>query len=258
MMRNIKSQKGFSLVEVLIAILVSSIVMGAIMLSFRTGLYSSVGIDAKVSAQQDVRAVLEMMALEIGMASYNPNSTLNIWRSTTGDCTAEATNQDLVRKGIQSATNNSITIQMDVNANGTIRTATDDQNEIITYTYDSANRRITRSTNCGNDFDILGCIDANSDGSCDNNSTLRSVRVINDANTPIFRYFNGNGTAFIPNMGLPTCVNEGAVNDHICNIRRIDITLVVESDIIDPMTKQRGKMIYSTSVILRNHAVTAF
>ena len=82
----------------------------------------------------------------------------------------------------------------------------------------------------------------------------RSVRVINDANgngvfdaatdIPVFTYFDGAGNQ-IPFASLPA---------NIPNIRRIDITLQVETDEITPDTGQRRKMIYSTSVIVRNHA----
>jgi hypothetical protein len=40
----------------------------------------------------------------------------------------------------------------------------------------------------------------------------------------------------------------------IPDIRRIDITLVVDTEFVDPNTNQRRRMIYSTSVIPRNHA----
>lgn len=243
------NKNGFTLVEVLLSVLISTIVMAAITMSLRSGLQSSVGIDTKVSAQQDTRAALEIMAMEIGMASYKlPIFGNNIWRNPA-NCNAESNNLD--RRGIQIANSNSITVQMDINDNGEI-SPPNNPNETIEYIYDASNQRITRSTNCGPHFDLIGCVDANGDGRCDNNGSLRTVRVINDAATPVFRYFYGNGVPFTPNPTLTTC-DPITPNRHICNIRRIDITLLVESDIIDPMTKQRGRMIYSTSVIPRNH-----
>ena len=250
---------GFTLVEIMLAIAIGLIIIGAISLSLRSGLYSSAGIEAKTTAQQEVRAAIEMMALEIGMASYNPTFTsAAIWRNPA-DCQNQSANP--LRKGIQVATADSLTIEMDINNNSFIsKDPTDpgnpdnNPNEIFAYVYDAANQRITRSTNCGGNFDLIGCIDANGDGTCDNNDTFRSVRVINDANTPVFRYFNGTGTEFAPNPALTTCIQNPA-NAHICNIRRIDITLAVESDVIDPMTKQRHKLIYSVSVNPRNHAI---
>lgn len=42
----------------------------------------------------------------------------------------------------------------------------------------------------------------------------------------------------------------------IPNIRRVDITLGVETDEVDPNTQQGRRMIYSSSVIVRNHSIT--
>ena len=43
---------------------------------------------------------------------------------------------------------------------------------------------------------------------------------------------------------------------HRANEPRIDITLAVETENVDSDTNQRRRLIYSTSVIPRNHAIT--
>ena len=73
----------------------------------------------------------------------------------------------------------------------------------------------------------------------------RAVRVINTAAVPVFRYFDAQGTE-ITAAGLPA---------GIPNIARIDITLWVETEDVDPNSDQRRRMIYSTSVIPRNHVI---
>ena len=240
-----KSIKGFTLIEILFALFIGLLLMGTIYVSMISGQRSSVALEGKVTAQQDARAILEVMALEIGMASYNPNFVQNIWRNP-GDCTTESGNRTY--KGIQWADANSITVQMDIphtTSLGALRPEsgfialadpnTDDRpNEIISYVYDTANQRITRATNCGGAQSFLG----------DTTANPRSVRVVNNtAGIPLFRYFDGNGTG-ITNLpaGIP-------------NIRRIEITLVVDTEDVDPSTLQRRRMIYSTSVIPRNHAI---
>jgi prepilin-type N-terminal cleavage/methylation domain-containing protein len=242
-MNKMPNIKGFTLVEILFAITIGLLLLSAIYVAVQSGQRSSVAIEAKTAAQQDVRAALELMALEIGMASYNPTYTSNIW--TTGCNGATANN---TYKGIQFVTGytlaNAITVEMDIRGNATGTDgdgALDDSNEIISYIYDAANQRITRSTNCGSSYEFLGCTDANGDGRCDNNSTLRTVRVINNTlGIPVFQYFDGSGN----------------VTANIPDIRRIDITLAVETNTIDPNTGQRKRMIYSTSVIPRNHAIS--
>ncbi|MCJ7496359.1 MAG: prepilin-type N-terminal cleavage/methylation domain-containing protein [Deltaproteobacteria bacterium] len=249
MINNAKSVKGFTLIEILFALFIGLLLMGTVYVSMISGQKSSAALEDKVVAQQDTRAVLELMALEIGMASYNPNFVPNIWRNP-GDCTSESGNRTY--KGIQWADANSITVQMDIphtTSLGALRPEsgfialadpnTDDRpNENIAYVYDIANQRITRSTNCGSAQSFLG----------DAIGNPRSVRVINNTlipNIPMFRYFNGMGVE-IPAASLPA---------GIPNIRRIEITLAVETEDIDPNSMGRRRMIYSTSVIPRNHAI---
>jgi prepilin-type N-terminal cleavage/methylation domain-containing protein len=233
MINNAKSAKGFTLIEILFALFIGLLLLSTVYFSMISGQKSSAALEDKVVAQQDTRAVLELMAMEIGMASFNPNFVTGIWRDgPTGTCGGQALNQTY--KGMQEATANSITAEMDINENLTLG----DANETIRYVYDTANQRITRETNCGGGPQpFLGEVPG---------TQGRSVRVINNTlNIPMFRYFNGMGVE-IPAASLPA---------GIPNIRRIEITLAVETEDIDPNTNSRRRMIYSTSVIPRNHAI---
>jgi hypothetical protein len=199
---------------------------------------STVNIERKVVAGQDARAALELMALEIQMASYNPTFTTGIW-TDPADCTSVSANQKY--RGIQTATDSSITVEADVNDNGAtnqIGNPNQNPNEIITYTYDAANQYITRRTGCGGgNLSFLG--DRPTSGN------PRSVRVINTAAVPVFRYFNAQGTE-ITAAGLPAGIPD---------IARIDITLWVETEDKDASSGQRRRMVYSTSIVPRNHIV---
>jgi hypothetical protein len=61
----------------------------------------------------------------------------------------------------------------------------------------------------------------------------------------MFRYFDGLGNE----------IAAGTLPDSIPNIRRIEIILAVETEMVTPDTGTRRRMIYSTSVIPRNHAI---
>ncbi|MCX5834713.1 MAG: prepilin-type N-terminal cleavage/methylation domain-containing protein [Deltaproteobacteria bacterium] len=227
-----RNEKGFTLVELLATIGAGIIMLAAIYTAVTFGYRSSVAVERKVTAVEDARAALELMAAEIRMASYNPMFAINMWRNPVV-CDAQSPNQ--VYRGIQTATANGIVVQMDISENTTIG---DNPNEIIQYTYDVANERITRSTNCGPAEPFLGATAAS--------GNPRTVLVRNAAaGIPVFRYFNGTGTEIIPAASFPA---------RIPDIRRIDITLVVDTEFTDPNTNQRRRMIYSTSVIPRNHA----
>jgi prepilin-type N-terminal cleavage/methylation domain-containing protein len=143
--------RGFTLIEILVATAVSMIMLAAIGLAIQSTQRSTGGLERKVTAQQDVRSALELMAMEIRMASYNPTVAVNadIWRNT--DCSFPATNPTY--RGIQGATANSITIEMDISdgLGGDGQGYLTESNEIISYNYVSADpdRYITRETNCG-------------------------------------------------------------------------------------------------------------
>jgi prepilin-type N-terminal cleavage/methylation domain-containing protein len=229
-----KNHRGFTLVEILFALATGLVVMGAVYMAMITGQRSSVGIEQRISAAQDVRASLEIMSMEIGMASYNPNFVPGIWLAPAG-CANPSGSQGY--RGIQVATPTALTVEMDINENG----AVGDPNEVIAYVYENANLRITRSTNCGGAQPFLGEV-AGTQG--------RSVRVINGdpaVNIPVFRYFDNQGVEILA-ASLPAAIP---------NIRRIEIALVVETENVDPTapaSQRRQRMVYTNGVILRNHA----
>jgi len=230
-----KKHKGYTLVEMVVSIAVGMVIIVAIYAAVNMGQRSTVNVERKVAAHQDARAALELMSLEIQMASFNPTYATGVWVAP-GDCTPGSGNQNY--GGIQVATGSSITVESDVNENGVIG-GTNNPNEVITYTYDSTNQYITRSTNCsgGGDQPFLGDLPAS--------GRPRTVRVINtviNPAVPVFRYFDAQGTEITTAAG-------------ILNISRIDIILWVETEDVDPNSGQRRRMVYSTSVIPRNHVI---
>jgi prepilin-type N-terminal cleavage/methylation domain-containing protein len=238
MLRQMKEMKGFTLVELMVALAVTTVLMAAVYMAVNATQRNSSAIERKVTAQQDVKPVLDLMAMEIGMASYNPTSApnANLWVNPTGSCLAASSNPPNYR-GIQEATSNSIVVEMDIGGSaGDGDGMLGDANEVIRFNYDTGNQYITRETNCGGAQPFLGDVP----------TKTRAVRVINDTlNIPLFRYYNGTGTEIL-SAGLPA---------GIPNIRRIEITLAVETENVDPDSNQRRRLIYSTSVIPRNHAI---
>jgi prepilin-type N-terminal cleavage/methylation domain-containing protein len=221
--QHLSRNKGFTLVEILLALFVGLILLATIYFSVVSGQRSSVAIESKVVAQQDVRAILDVMALEIGMASYNPTHSLTLWDQWRGI-------RDVPNPApppANFAMDRAIRVLMDLDGTRTL--------SAITYIYDVDNQQITRDNGLGPE-PFLG----------DAAGSPRSVRVVNnDAALPVFRYFDPAGVE-IPLANLPARIPE---------IRRIEITLAVETEEIDPSTRQRRRMIYTTSVIPRNHGL---
>jgi prepilin-type N-terminal cleavage/methylation domain-containing protein len=244
--------EGFTLIEILMALFIGLVLLGAIYVSMNSGQKSSAGLERKVAAQQDVRAALEIMAMEIAMASFNPNFGSGIWRvppPLSNACTGVSANQPY--KGIQEATPTSISVEMDTGGAGPGRPSGaigDSPNEIIRYTYDTANQRILRNPNCAGDLSFLGDVAGAAQGT-------RTVRVINNSigirngkgEPAVFRYYDARNP--------PTELYPNAAPADYPNIRRIEITLGVETEEVDPSTQQRRSFIYSTSVLVKNHVL---
>jgi len=225
-------------VEIITALGVSMVLLGGIYMAINSTQRHSTSIERRVVAQQDVKPALDIIALEASMASYNPTYKTNIWVNPT-TCAFDATVSQTDR-GIQEATANSIVLEMDITGASGIDGdgVLDDANEIIRYNYDTTNQTITRSTNCGTSLPFLGATV----------SGQKTVRVINSTlGIPVFRYFNGQGNEI--------AVSGANLGGLIPNIRRIEIVLAVETEDIDTNTGQRKRLIYSTSVIPRNHAI---
>jgi prepilin-type N-terminal cleavage/methylation domain-containing protein len=232
-----KHSRGFTVVELVMAMAVGLVLLAAISTAVVSGQRSSTGIERKVTTNQDARAALEIMASEIRMASYNSLSTANLWVSQS-NCSVAA-NQTY--RGIQEATGTSITIEMDLDQNGVCGNAAD---EIIRYEYDVANLRLNReSITCTagirSPLTLLSFL-----GPINGQPEVRTVEVANGA-TPVFRYFDGRG------VEIAVATLPGAIP----NIRRIEIALLVRSADVDPNTGQKRQMAYSTSVIPRNHGI---
>jgi hypothetical protein len=203
-----------------------------------SGQKSTANVERKVYANQDARTALDFMSLEMEMASYNPRPDqlkATFWKDPLSthcpNCDASF-NQNY--RGIQQATPNAITVQMNLDSSANI---CDNPNESITYTFDAVNQYIIRSLDCGSgNAPFLGDVPGNQ----------RSLRVINTSAVPVFRYYDASNVEIASNA-LPA----GSPN-----IARIDITLWVETANIDVNSGHRRQMVYSTSVVPRNHVLS--
>jgi len=233
-------EKGFTLFEIIIALAISMVVMAAIYASVNMAQKSSSSVTKKVITQQDARAVLDIMAMEIRMASFNPNPPAST--STWDTIPTHATNAncpDLVQpcpaqtsppscktyKGIQVANTDQIHISMDLDSSGVIGDA---PNEHILYRYISVNNAIYRNVSCGGNQPILG-------GSDDS-----ETKVINDATTPLFQYFDRDGN---PAVSIP-------------DIRRIRITIIAQTKSADMLSGRVRVIPYTTDVLVKNHVLS--
>ena len=243
---NHRKEKGFTLAETLVALVVGMVLLLAIYSVVNMAQKSTTGIEGKVVAQQDARVALEIMALEIRMASYSIYADDNIWVDPV-TCNHP---QNPTYRGIRNATANSITIEMDIDDDDDNDGDVDDPpcigggNEIIAYEYLPAELRITRKTISCPGLTTAGAQPFLGPSATDPDSG--GVKVINGSlNVPLFRYYDGQGDEIDPGADLTV----------IPNIRRIAITIAAETKDADPATRQKRTLIYGTSVIPKNHGI---
>ncbi len=125
------SQEGFSLIELLVTIVLSSIVMGAIYSVYRVQTRSMKVQENRMEAQQYARSVLDLMVREIRNVGYFP----------VGACSTTPANSD----GIITADAQSFQFVYDADADNDC--AGPDEN--IAYAYAAANKDITRAVDGG-------------------------------------------------------------------------------------------------------------
>ena len=180
-----KNKKGFTLVEILIAMAVGLVIMAAIYSSMNLAQHSTASIGRKVMTQQDARAVLGLMAMEIRMVSFNRwyDSKPNLWSSVPACGAMGFAVSVKERKGIQIATANSLLVAMDLNADGIIGPPA--RNEYIFYQYNAGTGTITRNVQCGGNQPMLGGAGS---------STMIRNNLTTPAATPLFQYFDESGT----------------------------------------------------------------
>ena len=232
-----RSPNGFTIVELLIAMVVGVIIMTAIYAMVNLSQGQSAGVGRRVATQQDSRAVLDLMAMEVSMVSFNPGMTNAPW---TGNMCGVPMVPN--RKGILVANATQIGLAMDIGgkmvgaANVPSGSIGDSPNEYIVYTYDAANTAITRSTNCGTAQTILG-------GPA-SGITATGTMVRNNA-TPLFQYFGVAGTIDTPN------------DTNISLIQRIRINIIADGPVVPQGGSSKvSTRTYSTDVLVRNHAMS--
>ena len=120
--------RGYTLIELMVAIAIGMIVMASVATSFTTQTRTYSAQEQINQMEQNARGALDIMSREIKMAGYNPNGG-----SVSGVVSYSSTN---------------LTIQADLNGDGVVSLSGSDY-EQITYSYESGNKRITRQV--GND-----------------------------------------------------------------------------------------------------------
>ena len=129
-----RKEHGFTMVELLVAMAITAVVMGAVYTLYKTQQESYIAQDQVVEMQQNVRASLYQMARDMRMAGFNPQRASNVGGFVT----------QLPDDGGGTTTTNStnIAFTIDQDSNGVIDIDADD--EQIAYRLDNATNELQK------------------------------------------------------------------------------------------------------------------
>lgn len=119
----LRNQKGFTLVELLVATGLSLTVLASVATLFRAQSKTVKGQESRMEANDYVLTVLDLIVREIRNTGYFPGTACD----TTG--------------GIAAASTTGLNLQYDKNSDG----ACSGDDEVIAFAYDSTNKNVTRN-----------------------------------------------------------------------------------------------------------------
>ena len=126
-------ESGFSLVELLVAMTIGTVVLGAMYNVFTVQNKTFSIQEQIVEMQQNARAAMDMMSREIRMAGYDPVE-INFDSNPSNNFSGVTVNASQLQ------------IQADLDGNGAIDTSS---KENIVYAFNTANKKITRNIGAG-------------------------------------------------------------------------------------------------------------
>lgn len=225
----IKNKKGFTLVEFLVSLLLTSIVMLAVYSVYRVQTHSVKIQEGNQEAQEYARAVVDMMVREIRNIGYLP----------AGACATIPVNTT----GIVAAADQSFQFVYDANGD----TDCADLDENITYAFDT--------TGCASGF-----------GNITRKEGTNTAQALTDCNVPTgtgnfsFVYYpqQTSGSAPSPYCYPSTSLPSGCVGDvsaNLANIQRVSINVTVQSKWAD--TQFGGQIVatVNSNTDLRNRGL---
>ncbi len=209
-----KDKQGLTLVELMIVLFLSMLLMAAVYMTYQLQ-HTSGQVQFQVAAtQQDLRAVMEIIATDIQHAGLDPRPTQNIQGIDINDC------------GL-----NNLHVRMDLNSDGLTNTV----NEDISYRLDA-------------DGNLLR-VD-NSPGVGVTQVIANNVTVLNFAYED--RQTDGTRNTVSPAGPASAFDNNTLTSAQADAVRFVEVTIRMQTDRTDPQTGQRIMRELTRSICRRN------
>jgi len=200
-----KAQKGFTIVELLVAMAISVVVMAAVYSTYRSQQQSYIVQDQVAAAQQNLRAAMYVMTKDIRMAGFDPTQSGGF--------------------GIADARTGTITFTSDNGTDsGEYGSGAVDTGEMITYSLDGKNLVRNGNDGSGNqvvaeNIEALGfaySFDNNDDGVMDTASDGSIIWAVDS---------DSSGDGY-----LDLCLDGTAVNVSVDNVKSVKVWILARTD----------------------------
>lgn len=215
--RRIWGAGGFTLLEVLIAAVISTIVLLGLYQMYNANRTTYAKGEVKISIQQNARAAVELISRELRMVGYDPNHAVPLLGG--------GTNPPTTQRMIQNATATSIRFIADVN--DPAGTGPDGWGDMIEYTYDPACMQIRRKLWIWNPTAIPDFVAPPADNGCIEPPPI--AEQLDPNLTTVFRYFYYDAAESNPALKFKEIGSPVPAAD-LTRIQRITIQVGTEDD----------------------------
>jgi len=166
-----RADQGFTLIEILVALALTSIVLTAIYTAFQSQHKTYIAQESVAEMQQNLRAAMFLMVREIRMAGFNPRGTADASIDSTSNATCIYFNEDI--RG--------------TDANDPPDGATDDPTENIKYSLSasSSGNNLVRTTTSNKDNISCDLTAGTPSTIAENISTINFIYLDADGTTPV-------------------------------------------------------------------------
>jgi prepilin-type N-terminal cleavage/methylation domain-containing protein len=223
-----KSQSGFSLLEMLIACALLTVIMGSIFAQIRQGQQSSAAEQMKLDLFQESREFMDQMSRDLRAAGY-PNT-----RNFATDPQKQNNPQEAV--GLVKMDVGQLWFESSIDGSGKV--------SVINY------QLVTTGTNCPclvrSQLDKVPGDPVNGQNPPTNQTEVQNI-LNGTTSDPIFQAYYSNGT--------PVTLPIDMTNNTLANVNAVAITLKVQSPYPDPQTGQKPTMTLLSTVRLNNCSV---
>lgn len=212
----ITSQRGVTLIEQMVSLLIGAVMITSLYGYFRNELYNSLVLDVKTAALEDARGALDIMSRDLKNAGSWGSGSVPVETGTADDPNNDADN---VCNRVYAANAGMLHVQMDLNGNG--KCADTDPRESIRY-------ELTGPTStCPGSYIIR------------RNGDCLIANVVPPSPGKIFTYYDADGTD-LGNIPIPD------------SIKRVKIAFSIQVKNPDPKLVGNLGAALSTSVEFRN------